>query len=99
MFFSEPKTIDSIISDITVKIEALQDLAIKHKWQAEQKKERIAFVSAEAVESINRLNQQIVDVQNTTDVVVNNLEAEVTSQLEEAQRAQRLAGNFLAMIN
>jgi hypothetical protein len=99
MFFFKPKTIDSIVSDITTKIEALQDLVVHHKWLAAQKQEKIAFVQAEEVEAVKKLEQQIADVHVSTGIVVDTLEAEVFAQQQEAERAQKLVGNFLALIS
>lgn len=98
MFFKQ-NTIDSIVSDIQSKIDALIALAGKHEEKASNHIEKIDFVKADAMEATRKLQEKIAEVNTATDVSVNSLTTAAESEKASAERARQLASNFTKLIS
>lgn len=86
-FFSQPKTVDSVLQGIQSSIQTLQDLAMQHTQKMAAAEERKDEVEAERLEIIFQLNQKIADVNTNTEIVKTSIDGIISQEQFNAYRA------------
>lgn len=86
-FFSQPKTVDSVLQGIQSSIQTLQDLAMQHTQKMAAAEERKDEVEAERLEIIFQLNQKIADANSTAEIVKTSIDGIISQEQFNAYRA------------
>lgn len=97
-FFSQPKTVDSVLQGIQSSIQALQDLAMQHTQKMAAAEERKDEVEAEQLEILAQLQQKIADANSTAEIVKTSIDGIIGQEQFNAERAAKLASAFSAQL-
>lgn len=97
-FFSQPKTVDSVLQGIQSSIQTLQDLAMQHTQKMAAAEERKDEVEAERLEILAQLQQKIADANSTAEIVKTSIDGIIGQEQFNAERAAKLASAFSAQL-
>ena len=97
-FFSQPKTVDSVLQGIQSSIQTLQDLVMQHTQKMAAAEEHKDEVEAERLEIISQLNRKIADVNTNTEIVKTSIDGIIGQEQFNAERAASLAAAFSAQL-
>ena len=97
-FFSQPKTVDSVLQGIQSSIQTLQDLAMQHTQKMASAEERKNEVEAERLEILAQLQQKIADANSTAEIVKTSIDGIIGQEQFNAERAASLAAAFSAQL-
>lgn len=97
-FFSQPKTVDSVLQGIQSSIQALQDLTMQHTQKMAAAEERKDEVEAERLEILAQLQQKIADANSTAEIVKTSIDGIIGQEQFNAERAAKLASAFSAQL-